>query len=149
MGDVISKIKNVPKKSSIHRGYDISPIQAYNMLNDNYSKTYLVDVRTIPEFIYVGHPLSAINIPYKFWTGNFVKGLLELVLNKSFSKELHKRFDSENDKLIFICRSGIKSCNAVNCAVNTGWNPKNTFNLLGGFEGDLVFLIIEFNVTFR
>ena len=44
---------------------EISPEKAYQML-DNPS-TYLVDVRSIAEYVFVGHPRKAYNIPLTFW----------------------------------------------------------------------------------
>ena len=48
------------------------------------------------------------------------------------------RFNPETDSLIFMCRSGERSCQAVQQAIKAGFKPEKLFNMLGGFEGDKV-----------
>ena len=45
---------------------EISPKEAYQMLKQ--PSTYLVDVRSIAEYVFVGHPEMAFNIPLLFWS---------------------------------------------------------------------------------
>lgn len=44
---------------------NVSAKQAFQMLQD--PATYLVDVRSIAEYVFVGHPEMAYNIPLMFW----------------------------------------------------------------------------------
>ena len=51
---------------------DILAIEAFDMLNA-VPDTYLIDVRTRPEYQFVGHPPRAYLFPYFFFTNNIVK----------------------------------------------------------------------------
>ena len=90
--------------------------------------TYLVDVRSVAEYVLVGHPTMAVNIPLSFWDeqrSNFTT-------NERFLQDLKGRFKPE-DTLIFICRSGGRSLRAAQSALNAGYTKVH--NLAEGFEG--------------
>ena len=59
------------------------------------SDTYLVDVRSIAEYVFVGHPEMAYNIPLLFWNERKQK----LESNKNFLKDIKSR-----SSLCMICR---------------------------------------------
>ena len=59
-------------------------------------------------------------------------------MDTNYGKDLLSRFNPATDKLIFMCRSGKRSCLACIAAIEAGWNPKNVCNMLGGFEGDKI-----------
>ncbi len=61
-----------------------------------------------------------------------------MIVNSHFGKDLLSRFSPDNDTLIFMCRSGKRSCRNCKEAITAGWNPANVFNMLGGFEGDKI-----------
>lgn len=56
--------------------------------------------------------------------------------NPNFGKDLLARFNPKRDTLLFICRSGKRSCTACNEAVKAGFAEDKVFNVMGGFEGD-------------
>ncbi len=107
-------------------GKDISSTQALRMLGQ--PDTYLVDVRTVAEYVYVGHPDMAHNIPLVFWD----ERNLQTVANESFLEDFRARFKA-GDTLILICRSGIRSPHALRMLVREEF--KNVFNIKEGFEG--------------
>lgn len=45
---------------------ELSPQEAYEMAKNPTS--YLIDVRSIAEYVFVGHPEMAYNIPSSFWS---------------------------------------------------------------------------------
>ena len=106
---------------------EISPEKAYQMLKN--PSTYLIDVRNIAEYVFVGHPEKAYNIPLMFWS----EEKQDLVPNDNFIQELKSRF-KENNVLIFICRSGKRSLVAAELA--KAENFTNVYNLKEGFEGE-------------
>lgn len=131
---------------------NITPLQAYHMLVTQ-PNTYLVDVRTRFEYQLIGHPMwfkngkmyMAYNVPFMFLTKEFaVKGQMfgknkkapatryQFVKNKDFIKVLKKMF-KPTDNLIFMCRSSKRSHIAADIAYKNGF--KNSYNLVGGFEG--------------
>ena len=125
-----------------HVGGDVTPTEAMQMVSKDEKHTFIVDVRTRPEYCFVGHPTIAYHIPAKFWTGKMIekKGKLEyeLVDNLKFGQDLLARFNPETDTLILMCRSGKRSCQGVEKAIKAGFKPEKLFNMLGGFEGDKV-----------
>lgn len=118
-----------------HLGGDVSPAQAYEMVQKDPANTFLVDCRTRAEYQYVGHPEGAYNIPIRFLSTKVgKKGYME-VNNPNFGKDLRARFNPETDTLIILCRSGNRSCNGCNEAIKAGFKEENVFNMMGGFEG--------------
>ena len=121
-----------------HEGCNITPSQAYEMVQKDPNHTLIVDTRTRAEYQLIGHPVGAYNIPIKFWNGKLGEKKYSTENNPSFEKDLLSKFNPATDKLIFICRSGKRSCLACIAAIKAGWNPKNVSNMLGGFEGDKI-----------
>jgi rhodanese-related sulfurtransferase len=123
------------KANKEHLGSDVSPAEAYEMLQKDAEHTFLVDCRTRAEYQYVGHPEGAYNIPLLFLSSQAgAKGYVE-VDNPDFAKELLARFNKDTDTLIILCRSGNRSCVACNEAIKAGFKEDKVFNMMGGFEG--------------
>lgn len=125
-----------------HEGGNVTPSQAFAMINENPEHTFIVDVRTRAEYELVGHPVGAYLIPYLFLTDDLreKKGKWEYgkSVNPNFKKDLLARFDPKTDTLLFMCRSGKRSCGSVKDAISAGWPTQRVFNILGGFEGDKI-----------
>jgi len=118
-----------------HLGGDVTPTEAYEMIQKDPTHTFLVDCRTRAEYQYVGHPEGAYNIPIRFLSTKVgKKGYIE-VDNSNFGKDLLARFNPETDTLIIFCRSGNRSCNGCNEAIKAGFKEEKVFNMMGGFEG--------------
>lgn len=118
-----------------HLGGDVTPVEAFEMIQKNPEHTFLVDCRTRAEYQFVGHPEGAYNIPIRFLsTKAGEKGYAE-VDNPDFGKDLLARFNPQTDTLIILCRSGNRSCAACNEAIKAGWPEDKVFNMMGGFEG--------------
>lgn len=118
-----------------HLGGDVTPAEAYEMIQKDPDHTFLVDCRTRAEYQFVGHPEGAYNIPIRFLSTKVgKKGYVE-VDNPDFGKDLLARFNPETDTLIILCRSGNRSCAGCNEAIKAGWPEDKVFNMMGGFEG--------------
>ncbi len=89
---------------------------------------YLVDVRSVAEYVLVGHPPMAWNIPLAFWSESDAS----FIPNDAFLDDLKSRFKPE-DVLIFICRGGGRSRRAADSAAAAGFT--RVFNVGEGFEG--------------
>lgn len=114
----------------------ILSIEAYDMLN-TVPDTFLIDVRTQPEYQFVGHPFKAYLYPYQFFTYHFSKGAEkpEYLLspkNKNFVDQIGRAF-KKTDNLLIICRDGTRSGLAARDLLNAGF--KNVFDVADGFEG--------------
>ena len=123
-----------PGDNPKHPGRDVTPDQAYKMTLDN-SHAFIVDVRCRPEYVLIGHPTVAHHVPIRFWTGKHVSKGYGMILNQHFYQDLAARFNPATDVLIFMCRSGGRSCEAAKAAVKGGWPAEKVYNMLGGFEG--------------
>jgi rhodanese-related sulfurtransferase len=115
---------------------DLSVEDAYAMLVKDQSAT-LVDVRTQPEWQFVGVPdLAALGKTaiFRQWqvypdmevATDFVPGLVG---------ELERRGADKNSPVLFICRSGARSRNAAIALTKAGF--ANCYNVADGFEGPL------------
>ena len=107
----------------------ISPVEAYKMLKDNLEHTFLIDIRTRPEYEFVGHLPLAYNIPYEFWTPEGNKK------NSNFVEDVSEKF-RKDDVLIIMCRSGDRS--RLACEDLEKASFKHVFDVPAGFEGKKV-----------
>ena len=85
----------------------------------------IVDVRTPAEYAQVGHVPET---PLIEWPRN--GGRAEL---QAFLEALRAKFDP-SDKLLFICRSGVRSHYAAELAAHAGY--ESAYNVLEGMEGE-------------
>jgi rhodanese-related sulfurtransferase len=106
---------------------EISSQKAFQMLKN--PSTYLIDVRSIAEYVFVGHPEMAYNIPLMFWN----EEQQDFISNENFLSDIGSRF-KKDDILIFICRSGGRSFSAATKAKQSGF--LNVFSINEGFEGE-------------
>ena len=115
---------------------DISADQAYEMLAKDQGAT-LIDVRTEPEWRFVGAPdLSAVDktVVYLHW--QVYPSMLTLPnFVETLTAELRARGVTESDPLLFLCRSGARSRAAAIAMTAAGW--KSSYNIADGFEGSL------------
>ncbi len=106
---------------------EISSQKAFQMLKN--PSTYLIDVRSIAEYVFVGHPEMAYNIPLMFWSEEQQR----FISNENFLADIESRF-KKDDILIFICRSGGRSFSAAKMVKQSGF--LNVFSIKEGFEGE-------------
>jgi len=115
---------------------DLSVEDAYAMLAKN-ERAALVDVRTQPEWQFVGVPdLAAIGKTaiFREWqiypamqvATDFVQGL---------GDELERRGVDKSSPVLFLCRSGARSRQAAIALTGAGWS--HCYNVADGFEGPL------------
>jgi rhodanese-related sulfurtransferase len=106
---------------------NVTSIEAFDLLDE--ANTHLVDVRSIAEYVFVGHAVMAHNIPLSFWN----EKKQDIESNETFIENLKSRFNT-SERLIFICRSGGRSLVAARMARKTGFT--RVFNITFGFEGE-------------
>jgi len=111
---------------------DVSPLEAWKSLQKE-RNSILIDVRTIPEWQFVGAPdLSKLNKEVIFISWRLYPNM---AINKEFCIQLAKSVAPKDAMLFFICRSGHRSMDAAIEATRYGYN--NCYNIAGGFEGDV------------
>ena len=115
---------------------DISPEEAWTLLQAQ-PAARLVDVRTAPEWTFVGLPdleqlgREPICVEWQKFPS--------MEINQSFVDDVQKALRSsrepEDTPLLFICRSGGRSRAAATKMAQAGF--RRAYNVAGGFEGDL------------
>ena len=111
----------------------VTPPEAWDILQSS-PEAALLDVRTSMEFEYVGHPVSAINVPWQEapdWSVN--KDFADMV-RKTLSTKMGPEVDIELLPVLTICRSGKRSLAAAETLLKSGF--KKVYNIEQGFEGD-------------
>ena len=127
---LLSKVIGERKKGLNYCG-DITPEDAYEFLKFNYG--VLVDVRTVPEWQFVGVPDLA-GTKSKMATICW-KNYPDFSANTQFSYELGTTSGvNKETPLLFICRSGGRSLDAAVAMTQAGY--RYCFNIEGGFEGE-------------
>ncbi len=112
----------------------LTPPQAYQLLEDD-PRAVLIDVRSEMEFLFVGHPVGAVHIPWidePDWKVNpdFVKEVRRVLLGGAVCVE-----DVGCAPVVLICRSGKRSLRAGEQLIEDGFT--NVYNVAEGFEGEL------------
>ena len=100
----------------------MTPTEAWQLQEAGAAK--IVDVRTMPEWQFVGHVPEA---PLIEWPRGGEAPLLEAFLDK-----LREEFEP-GDSLLFLCRTGVRSHHAAELATRAGFT--GAYNILEGFEG--------------
>lgn len=111
---------------------DISAEEAWKILKED-KKAQLVDVRTVPEWAFVGYPdLSSLgkNLVCICW-----RIYPQMLPNMEFARQLEQEVSNKDAPLLFLCRSGGRSLDAAIAMTAKGYSK--CYNIAGGFEGDL------------
>jgi len=101
----------------------VTPPEAWALLRQRAAR--LVDVRTAPEFKFVGHVPGSVNVE---WHGR------DEAPRAAFLQAL-RAVEHGDLPLLLICRSGVRSHAAAQVADAAGLAP--VFNVLEGFEGQI------------
>ena len=112
----------------------ISPREAHELLQKEPAAAF-IDVRSDMEYLFIGHPIGAVNIP---WIDE-----PDFVVNPNFERDVRKLIlggvieytDHDSVPVILICRSGNRSEEAGNLLISQGF--KHVYNVTDGFEGEL------------
>lgn len=110
---------------------EIGSSEAWEILSGD-AGARLVDVRTSAEWAYVGVcDLSSIGKePIQVEWQSFP----DMSVNPDFCQEIEKAGLPRDARLLFICRSGVRSKAAAMAIAQRGY--KNCYNIIDGFEGD-------------
>jgi rhodanese-related sulfurtransferase len=125
-----------PQKQTV-LGLYVTAREAFDMWQADQSKINILDVRTPEEYVLVGHPTMAHNIPFQLFNYKMAvlnKGPL-MTANPNFIAEVGQKF-KPSDTILVICRSGNRSAAAVNAMAAAGF--KIAYSVTEGFEGDRV-----------
>ena len=91
------------------------------------SRGVLIDVRDPVEFSFVGHPVGAVNVPWKFAP--------DMRPNPEFLVQVSQIAADKATPLFLLCRSGQRSLAAANALAEAGYTDLT--NIEEGFEGPM------------
>jgi len=100
----------------------VTPGEAHQLQGEG--RAVIVDVRTRPEWEYVGHIPGSELVEWRRYG--------EQAPNAAFIEQLAGRYPSDQP-ILFLCRSAVRSHSAAELAARNGFTA--TFNILEGFEG--------------
>lgn len=135
IAEKIFALAHIPQKKQTGLGLYLTARAAHKKWKRDPDKIIILDIRTLGEYIFVGHGTMAHNIPIKFLSpaqSDQNQGTT-LRLNENFVADVKKKF-KETDTILVICRSGVRSVITVNLLARAGF--KNVYSILDGFEGD-------------
>jgi rhodanese-related sulfurtransferase len=110
----------------MYRG-DIPPAEAYKRLEAN-PKAVLIDVRTEPEWAFVGLP-AVDNLIRLSW-----QSYPDMKVNADFAARIEAQSLPRDTEILCICRSGARSASAAAALTKAGFT--NCWNVAEGFEGN-------------
>ena len=109
---------------------DVTSAEAFEMLRDD-GQAVLVDVRTLPEWQFVGVPdLRGIGKEPVFLSWQVYP---QMTLHPGFLQELRDQGVSPEQKVLLLCRSGARSRAAAMALTAAGYGQ--AYNVADGFEG--------------
>jgi len=127
----------LPESKRTTLGLYVTASEAFAKWHADPQNVTLIDVRTPEEYVFVGHPEMAWNIPVRLiaYESNGKHRKLTMKSNPAFVSQA-KKVVQESNTVLVICRSGSRSAAATNLLAEAGC--KRVFNIIDGVEGDKV-----------
>ena len=118
-------------------GLYVTSAEAYAKWIASPQNIKVLDVRTVEEYIFIGHAPMAYNVPLAQQSYNWNPKTNEYDMKMvSNFVDLVKQIAQPTDTILVTCRSGGRSAMAVNKLAAAGY--KHVYNITDGFEGDIV-----------
>ena len=128
---------DVPAHKRTKQGLYLTATEAYAKWKADPDSLKIIDVRTPEEYVFIGHPAMAWNVPLSFlkyeWDAGKKKPVM--VVNPDFVEQV-KAIAKPTDTIIVTCRSGNRSAPATNMLTDAGY--KTVYHIVDGVEGDKV-----------
>lgn len=126
--DLLARARQRQAQAALPYAGAVTPAEAFEWLRSD-SSVKLIDVRTQAERDWVGRVAVAdaqhFAVQWSLYPGG--------AKNPEFLQQLQD-CASPDDKLLFLCRSGVRSRYAAELATQAGY--RQCFDILEGFEGD-------------
>ena len=131
------EVQVLPKAKQTSLGLYVTAKEAYKKWIAAPDAVKIFDVRTLEEYVYIGHAPMAWNIPLMSQTHEWDadKGYFAMQPNPDFVS-LVKEVAGPIDTVLVMCRSGGRSAIAVNMLAEAGFT--NVYNITDGMEGDVI-----------
>ena len=128
---------DVPKEKQTTLGLYVTAKEAYGKWKADPEKVKVLDVRTTEEFLFVGHPAMAWNIPTDLQTYEWDAGKHRFPMkpNPDFVSQV-KEVAMPEDTILVMCRSGGRGAQGANRLAAAGFT--HVYNIVDGMEGDAI-----------
>lgn len=117
-----------------HAVKTISPKEAWKLFEDEH-RAVIIDVRSHMEFLFIGHPVGAINIPWIDEPSWKVDPNFATEVRRTMLGGISIENESGSAPILLICRSGKRSLEAGELLIKEGF--LDVYNVAEGFEGEL------------
>lgn len=137
LADGETVVTEIPKGKQTTLGLYVTAEEAWEKWNAAPDSVTVLDVRTLEEYIFVGHATMAWNIPVYFQTHEWdaERGRFLMQPNPDFVSQV-KQVASPEETILVMCRSGGRGARAVDMLAEAGF--KNVYNITDGMEGDSI-----------
>jgi rhodanese-related sulfurtransferase len=128
---------SLPKEKQTTLGLYVTAREAYEMWKADPETVKILDVRTTEEYLFVGHPEMAWNIPafLQLYEWDAARQQFPITPDPAFVSRV-KEIAGPGDTILAMCRSGGRSAVAVNQLAQAGFTK--VYNIVDGMEGDKV-----------
>ena len=120
--DILNRADGRGRESGLTYAGAVTPAEAWQLHQAGAAR--IIDVRTEPEWLYVGHVPHTQLVPWRQFRAQQP--------DPQFLQNLAAAADPAQP-VLFLCRSAQRSHQAANLAAQHGWRA---YNILEGFEGD-------------
>jgi len=127
---------DVPKGKQTTLGLYMTAAEAYDAWKADSAHVRVLDVRTPEEYLFVGHPEMAWNIPLALQSYAWDEERKHFAMkpNPDFLAEV-KAWAKPDDRILVMCRSGGRSARACDELAEAGFT--NVYTIVDGMEGDV------------
>jgi rhodanese-related sulfurtransferase len=127
--------KDVPDNKQTNSALYLSATEAHEWWEADPDFVKIVDIRSPEEYVFVGHPKMALNIPFKLMQRKWdtEKKKQQMVVNSAFISQIKAKY-SLDETLVLMCRSGVRSAEATDLLNENGYT--RVYTIVDGFEGD-------------
>ena len=127
----------LPEGKQTTLGLYVTAGEAYEKWRAAPDEVKVFDVRTLEEYLFIGHAPMAWNIPLMSQTHEWDadKGRFAMQPNPDFISQV-KEVAGPKDTIMVMCRSGGRSAMAVNMLAEQGFT--NVYQITDGMEGDKI-----------
>lgn len=127
----------IPKGKQTTLGLYLTAEEAYQKWLASPESVKILDVRTLEEYIFVGHATMARNIPLYYQTHEWddEKGRFSMQPNPNFLSQV-MQVANPDETIMVMCRSGGRGAKAVDMLAEAGF--KHVYNVTDGMEGDSI-----------
>jgi rhodanese-related sulfurtransferase len=129
--------EDLQKEKQTAIGLYLTAKEAYKMWEADPENVMVLDVRTMEEYLFVGHPTMAWKIPLavQSYEWDVDRKQFPMKPTTDFVARV-KKVATHDSTILLMCRSGGRSAMAINLLAREGFTK--LYNIIDGMEGDLV-----------